>query len=122
MLKKIFISTLLFLVLFTQSMLPFSVAKANAQWYTPEFTDWYVKVYDTEASPETEIFGERYTAAQVTWVVYGLYSTIFNSILHAVGLDPVLLVCAFTGSFDRCGDMLDAINPFTNQETENLLL
>src|SRR3989304_1121509 len=38
-----------------------------------------MKVYDQGVSPPQEIFGERYTAAQVTWVIYGLISFFQNA-------------------------------------------
>lgn len=39
-------------------------------WYDPNFQEWSVKVYDS-TNPQ-EIFGERYTAAQVKWIVFSL--------------------------------------------------
>lgn len=45
-------------------------------WYNQDFKQWYIKVYD-ETNP-TEIFGERYTATQVQWVLYGVISFIMN--------------------------------------------
>jgi len=48
-------------------------------WYNQEFQTWFVKVYD-DSTPETEVFGERYTAAQVSWVIYGLIAFIINQL------------------------------------------
>lgn len=45
-------------------------------WYNQSFQEWYGKVYDT-TNPQ-DIFGERYTAAQVQWVIYGFISYLFN--------------------------------------------
>lgn len=45
-------------------------------WYNQDFFQWYEKVYDPNTA--SEIFGERYTSAQVQWVIYGLISFIFN--------------------------------------------
>lgn len=42
----------------------------NGTWYNQSFQQWFAKVNN---APETEIFGERYTAAQVQWVIYGLF-------------------------------------------------
>lgn len=69
-------------ILFVNSMaMPFSVAKAADEepstWYNQGFTDWYAKVYGDE-SPPSEIFGERYTAAQVQWIVWALISVPLN--------------------------------------------
>lgn len=64
----------------TSSFMPFAVAHAqesSSTWYNQGFTDWYAKVYGQD-SPPSEIFGERYTAAQVQWIVYGLISLPIN--------------------------------------------
>jgi hypothetical protein len=45
-------------------------------WYNQSFQEWYGKVYDPNNA--NEIFGERYTAAQVQWVIYGFISYLFN--------------------------------------------
>lgn len=53
-------------------MLVANSTKTNAQeelWYAPTHGEFNHKVYD--ANPE-EIFGERYTQAQVFWIVYSL--------------------------------------------------
>lgn len=81
LIKKIslvFLSSLLFV---NSMAMPFSVAKAQDEppstWYNQGFTEWYVKVYGDE-SPPSEIFGERYTAAQVQWIIWGLISVPLN--------------------------------------------
>jgi len=83
MLKKILVSILIFVVLFTSTPTP---AKADGEWYAPYPMDWYLKAYDT--SNANSIFGERYTAAQVTWVVY---SILFLPITIIIG--PSLTTC-----------------------------
>ena len=71
-------------VLFLNSMfMPFAVAKAaeddpQSTWYNQTFEGWFVKVYGDE-SPPSEIFGERYTAAQVQWILYSLVALPFVS-------------------------------------------
>ena len=45
-------------------------------WFAPNPFDWYAKVYDTK-KPD-DIFGERYTAAQVTWIIYSIGSFPFT--------------------------------------------
>lgn len=82
MLKKLLVNTLLFALLATNFafFLP-STIRAQAPpgpWYDTSFSEFYTKVYDQQASPPQEIFGERYTAAQVQWVIYGLFSFILN--------------------------------------------
>ena len=78
--RKLVLSLLSFLILFTSSLTYFAVPKVAAQdtnpWYFQSFSQWYTKVYDTQTSPPQEIFGERYTAAQVQWVIYSLISLV----------------------------------------------
>jgi len=72
MFKKLLLSFLAAVILLV-SVMPYYSQPARAQvWYDQGFEEWFVKVYDE--SNETDIFGERYTAAQVQWVVYGLFS------------------------------------------------
>ncbi len=83
-----------------------SAAPAEGSWYSQPFDQWYAKVYD-DKNP-SEIFGERYTAAQVQWVVYSLISLPLN-------LDPDTqkVVACFIGMLgggstdaDTCGAVL----------------
>ncbi len=73
--------TLLLLCLFLFSFTIFLVkpkhSLATGPWYNQSWEQWYVKVYDPNVPPN-EIFGERYTAAQVQWVMWGLKAFIFN--------------------------------------------
>src|SRR4030067_3266417 len=71
--KKLLISFLIGIVLFFSAA---PTAMAAAPWYSQDFGSWYAKVYDTTNS--NEIFGERYTAAQVQWVFYGVISFFIN--------------------------------------------
>jgi hypothetical protein len=75
-LTLIFLSTVLFL---NSMAMPFAVAKAQNSWYDSSFPSWYDKVYNENTSPQSEIFGERYTAGQVQWIEYSL----LTSFLHA---------------------------------------
>lgn len=107
-LSLIFLSSILFL---NSIITPFSVAKAQEEepstWYNQGFTDWYAKVYGDE-SPPSEIFGERYTAAQVQWIVYSLISVPLNFDQDT----QKIVACFFTimgeggTSIDTCGDAL----------------
>lgn len=58
---------------------PFAHAE-DRPWHDQDFKPWYIKVYDPE-NP-TEIFGERYTAAQVQWVIYGFVSMLINFVVQ----------------------------------------
>ena len=72
LLKKILLVFLSFWLL-TISHLSLAIPVVHAQtWYSQGPLEWYIKVYDQGASPANEIFGERYTAAQVQWVIWSL--------------------------------------------------
>jgi hypothetical protein len=73
MIKKIFLFFLAFLVL-TFSFVPAVYAQDSGTWYNQSFQEWFTKVYDTKNS--SEIFGERYTAAQVQWILFSLASNL----------------------------------------------
>ena len=89
-LKKIILSFFVFLIL-SFSFVP--VARAQT-WYNPGFQEWFLKVYDT--SNPNEIFGERYTAAQVQWIFYTLLSVPFK----ILGYD--ITKCLFTLDIGPC--------------------
>ena len=75
MFKKVLLVFLSLNILFLSVFTP--VARAQ-EWYVQSFFDWYKRVYDTE-NPD-EIFGERYTAAQVEWVVFSLLAFLINHV------------------------------------------
>jgi len=79
--QKIILTFLSFWLLVISSM-SYVVPSAHAQdtestWYNQPFTEWYTKVYGEE-TPANEIFGERYTAAQVQWILWALISQPLN--------------------------------------------
>ena len=77
MFKKLLVSVTLAIFLLTSVFVP--VVKAQqSTWYNQGFVEWYDKVYNPDTSPGSEIFGERYTAAQVEWVIYGLGAFFIN--------------------------------------------
>src|SRR5271157_3305396 len=101
MFKKLLISLLLGLtVLF--SVAPFMQAKAQSTWYNQSFFDWYDKVYNTNTSPSDQIFGERYTAAQVQWVVWSLLAMPINFL----GSDGQTIVLCFMGLVNGNGNIV----------------
>jgi len=51
---------------------------STGTWYNQSFRDWYGKVSDP--NNPSEIFGERYTSAQVEWVIYGIFAFFINNI------------------------------------------
>ncbi|MEK7553222.1 MAG: hypothetical protein AAB504_00810, partial [Patescibacteria group bacterium] len=67
--------------------------EAPSTWYNQGFTDWYAKVYGDE-SPPSEIFGERYTAAQVQWILYSLFAFPINFLGSKVQVATSCLMAA----------------------------
>jgi hypothetical protein len=80
-------------------------------WYNPGFAEWWSKVYDPSVSPESEIFGERYTAAQVKWVFYSVMALIINNVIS-----PELVSCFLTNTtnLNACASLLTTTAPITN--------
>lgn len=109
LLRKLVLSFLVSLIVLFSVAPYFSqvqAASTTPSWYNQGFGDWYVKVYD-QNNP-SEIFGERYTAAQVQWVVYGLWSFIIN---FAFGPKAGgLIACAF-GSLAANQDVATCLGP-----------
>lgn len=126
-LKKIFLSILVFLVVFTSSLSlfvaashaetdpppppPGATAPQEGAWYNQGFGQWYSKVYDENTSPGNEIFGERYTAAQVQWVVYSLMAFIINGSLGNSSASQAAVSCFLGGAIDvnTCIEPLKAL-------------
>jgi len=75
MFKKLLLSFLIG-VTFLFSFAPYASAVKAQSWYNQPFAEWYTKVYDN--SNPSEIFGERYTAAQVQWITYSLPAMLIN--------------------------------------------
>lgn len=98
-LKKVVASFLVFLVLFF-STVSVTHAQASGTWYSSDFGSWYKKVY---SGNEKDIFGERYTAAQVQWVIYGLWSFVLNAPLNG---NTEVLNCLMNKEIGSCTDAL----------------
>lgn len=92
-------------LVFTSSFLLFSsslslAATARAQtWYNQSPTEWYLKVYDPNLSPPGEIFGERYTAAQVQWIFWSIPSFFVNAMLFG---HTEIMVCILSLDLGKC--------------------
>lgn len=101
MFKKIIISFLILLT-FSSTFLATSIKaqESGGTWYNQSYQEWSNKVYDT--SNPSEIFGERYTAAQVQWIIYGLFSFIINNITG----DASTTNCLITNDLKSCKDGL----------------
>ena len=82
-------------------------AQANT-WYYQDWPDWTARVYNPD-NPD-EIFGERYTAAQVEWVIYGLIAFILNHIVGNAGLVGCVVREAWVGTqnWGACVPLLQA--------------
>jgi len=92
MFKKIITSIILVCFIFVNAGTYFAKS-ARAQettWYHTSWYDWHVRVFDTTGDNEDEIFGERYTAAQVEWVIYGIGSFFINHFAGA-GLSACII-------------------------------
>lgn len=85
MLKKLLVSFMAAMILLT-SIAP---SVANAQWYNQSYEEFHEMVF-SEATPPQEIFGERYTYAQVQWIMYSLADFFANV---ATNQTPEIVSC-----------------------------
>lgn len=69
MVKKFLTAILLFALVLTNLFRPVSALAQS--WWAPSYDDFNQKINNT-AIPDNEIFGERYTHAQVWWVIYSI--------------------------------------------------
>lgn len=116
LITSVLLSFFLLLAVFTSSV------NAQSTWYTQSYEDWFTKVYDIN-NPD-EIFGERYTAAQSWWVVYGLRTLLLRETLGEERFN--LYICQMrnlangTGPFDPLNSdncitlFVDILLPFVN--------
>jgi hypothetical protein len=72
MFKKLLISVSLSVYLILNTTAP--AAQAQGVWYDQSYKEWLGKVHS--GNNTTEIFGERYTRAQVQWIFYSLVDLI----------------------------------------------
>lgn len=119
--KKLLLSFTAFWVLFFSVAPSFGAAHAAAatpapggSWYNSSFQDWYAKVYD-DTNP-SEIFGERYTAAQVQWVVYGLFSFLINTSTGPENASIVQCFLKSAGNIEACTQMLQQLVTKVNEQ------
>ncbi len=74
--SKILLSILLVIYIFTvTAAFPLSALAEDGPWYNQSYDQWNAKVFD---SPDSEIFGERYTFAQVTWIIHSLTAVVMG--------------------------------------------
>lgn len=137
MFKKILLSFLASLVLF-QSLAAYSPVQAQSdQWYDTNILTWYTKVYDTRTSQPQEIFGERYTAAQVQWVLYSLIvipmnmmfssdftGCVLTNMQSGADIYPCMLLPGFINFFIKLINVMRSLVPIasvTNDGTNQTL-
>ncbi|QLG69915.1 MAG: hypothetical protein CH104c_0684 [Candidatus Woesebacteria bacterium] len=93
--KKIIISILIAIFI-----LPASSSQAFAAdnlWFHQDYPEWYVKTFDV--SNPTEIFGERYTAAQVNWIFYSIPAHMMTALTLG---RPEPWICVFSADLGSC--------------------
>ncbi len=109
MLKKLLASILFAIFLLTTVSAPYAQAQGN--WYNQSFEEWSTKVFD-EGNPQ-EIFGERYTFAQVQWITYSLAAILAGSdMLKCAGL-------ANEGTKKQFESCINNLGPVSVPETGN---
>jgi len=82
MFKKFILSLALCSFIFASIVFPFArsvQAQETETWYSQTFLNWSAKVFDFDN--QDEIFGERYTAAQVQWIYYSFIGHIIISLI-----------------------------------------
>jgi len=97
MFKRLLISFLAAIIVF----LSIAPSATHAQWYDQGFWDFYSQVYD-DSNP-SEIFGERYTAAQVQWIMYSFGSIALNALLDS---QTNLIICLASKNLGDCAELL----------------
>lgn len=100
MLKKLLLTFLTINLLFVTVFTPIANAQVfgegSGTWYNPGFDSWVERVFDDD-NPE-EIFGERYTYAQVRWIFFS-----FTAIL----IPDFILTCMAVDAPDSPDEILN---------------
>lgn len=109
--KKIIFGFIAFLIAISSVLtLPTQALAQDSTWYNQTFDEWFVKVYDT--NNPSEIYGERYTAAQVQWIVYSLISL---PIMAQDELTREAVMCVLGGEITNCiGAVKEALSKVTD--------
>lgn len=101
MVKKIIISLCLSFYVLTSLFSPkvaFAQAEQLPPWYHQDYVNWLLRVFDDN---DTEIFGERYTYAQVRWIIYSLYTNILTLFVNENQLKD-FVDCLATADTNKC--------------------
>lgn len=115
--KKFIFSFLTVLIVLFSFAPYFSPAKAQT-WYNQSFQEWYGKVYDP--TNPSEIFGERYTAGQVQWIVYGLMSFLINTVVGPKNVGAVQCLISNAANPTTCAGQLSTLLTTTNTQNQTL--
>ena len=112
MFKKLFFTFLITsYAFFTLGATPAKALTFTGPWYDQAPWQFYGQVY---GDSDTEIFGERYTAAQVQWVLYSVVFIPINMLVHIFGATPKDVADALGG--DLTG-LFNAFNPVSDAST-----
>lgn len=105
--NKLLISLLIAAVFLTNFASFAKAATEGSAWYNQSYKEWGAKVFD---SPDNEIFGERYTFAQVQWILYSL---------SAILTGPDMLRCTSAAETDigALGDCIKKLDPSSTSES-----
>jgi hypothetical protein len=113
--KKLLISFLVGLTIFLSFAPYLSPAKAQTTWYNQTFQEWYGKVYDPNNA--SEIFGERYTAAQVQWIVYSVWGFLINTVVGPQNSSLIQCFISNSANISTCTDQMSKL--LTNDPVQN---
>jgi hypothetical protein len=117
MIKKFISSLLVAAVLLLNVGVPLVHAQETF-WFNQGFDEWYTKVYDPETADE--IFGERYTAAQVWWVIYGFAAFIMNGMGDSEVFSCVIAHMDSDTFEGDCREIVEtALQQFRNDDTSS---
>lgn len=105
MFKKIIIPILLAMFLLASAFASQVKAQGGGNWYNQSFEEWSMKVFD-DSNPQ-EIFGERYTYAQVTWIMHSLQA-------FAIGDDLIGCVNGSSGDLEEAKKCIEALQESTS--------
>lgn len=103
MFKKLVLSIVAANIFLLSTFVPsVNAASAPGPWYNQGIVEWYNKVH---TSPPAEIFGERYTTAQVDWIIYSIILWVPTKLIK-----PPLTACFLQGLIEHALDVQNCLN------------
>lgn len=108
---KLLVSLLATVTLFF-SIVPITLAQSapTAPWYNQSFPQWSAKVFGGD---QNEIFGERYTYAQVNWIINSLTAIVIGSDITQC------IQAGSTGNLKAVGDCASKLAPPTTPQNSS---